>query len=183
MDVHSTSVLEGPTDELGFSELGPQTWVDLRSGTLNTLWGVRHDGRNYEESGEETGDEFEDNSEDASKSEHIAFPAVRSVFHQFFQDTIQNFFGLVNHIKVATKKLFGFVDEENKMDDQKEEDPGVDNSLVTEDQDSEETIVLEEHFHLVSLCLEREELVVKVQYGQRGEASKMVTLHYQPIGE
>ena len=138
MDFYDTSVLEGPTDELGFCELGPRTWVELRSGTLNTLWGVRHDVRNDKEgSGEETGGEFEDDSEDASKSEYIEFPDVRLVFHQFFQDTIQNFFGLVNSIKVATKKLIGFVDNENKMEEKHE----IDNGLVVEDQGSEESLM------------------------------------------
>ena len=165
------------------------TWVDQSTGTLNTLWGVRHDGRNNEEeSGDETGNESEDEFEDARESEHIENPAVNSVGHQFLQDTIQNFYGLVNVIKVGAKKLIGMVDEVKEREDQEDEEAEVenslmeernDNSLVNEDKESEEPIVLEEHFHLVSLSLEREELVVKVHNGQRGEASKMVTLHYQ----
>ena len=193
MDVIDTSVQGGPTDELGFSELGPQTWVDLSTGTLNTLWGVSHDGRNDEEaSGDETGNDSEDEFEDARESEHIESPVVNSVGHQFLQDTKQNFYGLVNGIKVAAKKLIGMVDEEKEREDREDEEAEVenslmdernDNNLVNEDEEGEGPIALRENFHLVSLSLEREELVVKVHSGQRGEASQMVTLHYQSAGE
>ena len=198
LDVRDTSVLEGPTElgELGphwvpteLGELGPQTWVDLSNGTLNTLWGVRHYGRNdEEESGDESGNESEDEFEDARESEPIENIAVNSVGHHFPQHTIDNFYGLVYGIKVAVKKLIGMVDEEKERGARKDEEAEVenslmeeinDNSLVNEDKESEVPIVLEEHFHLVSLSLEREELVVKVHYGQRGKASKMITLHYQ----
>ena len=130
MDVRDTSVLEGPTDELGFSELGPQTWVDQSTGTLNTLWGVRHDGRNNEEeSGDETGNESEDEFEDAGESEHIANPAVNTVGYQFLQDTIHSLDGMINGIKVAAQKLIGIVDKEKEGEDREDEEAELDLDL------------------------------------------------------
>ena len=76
----------------------------------------------------------------------------------------------------------GWKDEEESGEESGNEFENEEKRLKHEDQKNENPIIIVERYHLVTLSLMSEELVVMIQYGRRWEASKIITLHYQSAG-